>query len=133
MSRLVDLKTDIRVLFGEGTLSEVGALAKELGFSRTLLVTDPGVAEAGHLTHAHAFLEQAGIQALEFSDFGPNPDADMLERGRTFAAGMRVDSIIGLGGGSSLDCAKGINFLLTQGGSIHDFTGYGKERGQVLR
>ena len=128
----VDLKTDIRVLFGEGTLAQLGVLAKELGFSRTLLVADPGLARAGHLRHAHAFLDEAGIDALEFSDFGANPDAKMLESGRAYADGKRVDSIIGLGGGSSLDCAKGINFLLTQGGRIHDFQGYGKATKMML-
>ena len=46
--------------------------------------------------------------------------------------GKRIDSIIGLGGGSSLDCAKGINFLLTQGGAIHDFQGYGKATKPML-
>jgi alcohol dehydrogenase class IV len=126
MLKPLEFKTDIRVLFGEGALGHIGALAKELGFSRTLLVADPGLARAGHLSRAHAVLDEAGIQALEFSDFGPNPDADMLEAGRAFAAGKGIDSIIGLGGGSSLDCAKGINFLLTQGGRIFDFHGYGK-------
>jgi alcohol dehydrogenase len=126
MLKPLEFETDVRVLFGEGALGHIGALAKELGFSRTLLVADPGLARAGHLSRAHAVLDEAGIQALEFSDFGPNPDADMLESGRAFAAGKGVDSIIGLGGGSSLDCAKGINFLLTQGGQIFDFHGYGK-------
>ena len=74
----------------------------------------------------------AGVDAIEFSDFGPNPDADMLEAGRRYAAGKGIDSIIGLGGGSSLDCAKGINFLLTQGGAIHDFQGYGKAMKPML-
>ena len=126
------LQTDIRVVCGEGTLRQIGALAKELGFSRTLIVADPGVAKAGHLRHAHALLEQAGIEVLAFSEFGPNPDATMLESGRAFAEGRNVDSIIGLGGGSSLDCAKGINFLLTQGGRIHDFHGYGKATKPML-
>ena len=56
----------------------------------------------------------------------------MLETGKRFAAGKGIDSIIGLGGGSSLDCAKGINFLLTQGGVIHDFQGYGKAAKPML-
>ena len=56
----------------------------------------------------------------------------MLEAGRRHAAGERIDSIIGLGGGSSLDCAKGINFLLTQGGVIHDFQGYAKATRPML-
>jgi alcohol dehydrogenase len=130
--RELELETDIRVVFGEDALDQIGVLAKELGFSRTLLVADPGLARAGHLEHAHTCLDRAGIDAREFSDFGPNPDADMLERGRAFAEGQNVDSIIGLGGGSSLDCAKGINFLLTQGGTIHDFHGYGKATKAML-
>jgi alcohol dehydrogenase len=120
------------VLSGDGAIDRLGALAKELGFSRTLLVADAGLAKAGHLEHAHASLSAAGVDAIEFSEFGPNPDADMLEAGRRHAAGERIDSIIGLGGGSSLDCAKGINFLLTQGGAIHEFQGYGKATKPML-
>jgi alcohol dehydrogenase len=120
------------VVAGEGSVDRLGALARELGFSRTLLVADAGLVKAGHLEHAHASLECAGVNAIEFSDFGPNPDGDMLDAGRRFADGKGIDSIIGLGGGSSLDCAKGINFLLTQGGAIHDFQGYGKASKPML-
>jgi alcohol dehydrogenase len=120
------------VLSGEGSIDQLGALATELGFSRTLLVADAGLVQAGHLEHARASLEAAGVQTIEFSDFGPNPDADMLDAGRRHAQGRSIDSIIGLGGGSSLDCAKGINFLLTQGGAIHDFHGYGKATQPML-
>jgi alcohol dehydrogenase len=124
--------TDIRVVSGEGSIDRLGELAKELGFSRTLLVADAGLVKAGHLEHARASLEAAAVDTIEFSDFGPNPDADMLDAGRRHAAGKGIDSIIGLGGGSSLDCAKGINFLLTQGGAIHDFQGYGKATKPML-
>jgi len=128
----LQITTDIRVLAGEGSIDRIGALARELGFSRTLLVADAGLVRAGHLEHARASLETAGVRTFEFSQFGPNPDADMLEDGRRHAAGTRIDSIVGLGGGSSLDCAKGINFLLTQGGVIHDFQGYGKAAKPML-
>lgn len=124
--------TDIRVLTGDGSIDRLGALARELGFSRTLLVADAGLARAGHLEHAHASLEEAGVHTIDFSDFGPNPDADMVDAGSRYAADKRIDSIIGLGGGSSLDCAKGINLLLTQGGAIHDFQGYGKATKPML-
>ena len=128
----MQITTDIRVLTGDGSVDRVGELARELGFLRTLLVADAGLARAGHLAHAHASLEAAGVEAIEFSDFGPNPDADMLDAGRRFAEGKDIDSIIGLGGGSSLDCAKGINFLLTQGGVIQDLQGYGKATKPML-
>lgn len=123
---------DIRVVTGAGSIDRLGALAQELGFSRTLLVADAGLVEAGHLAHARASLESSGVHTIEFTGFGPNPDAGMLDAGRRYAEGKRIDSIVGLGGGSSLDCAKGINFLLTQGGAIHDFQGYGKAAKPML-
>ena len=70
------------MLSGEGSIDRLGELAKELGFSRTLLVADAGLVKAGHLEHARASLEAAAVDTIEFSDFGPNPDADMLEAGR---------------------------------------------------
>ena len=50
----------------------------------------------------------------------------MVEAGRAHAASLGIDSIVALGGGSSLDCAKGINFVLTNGGTMRDYRGFGK-------
>ena len=72
------------------------------------------------------------IETFSFHDFGADPDSEAIERGRLFAADLDVDSIIGLGGGSSLDCAKGINFPLTNGGRIQDYVGYGKATRPML-
>jgi alcohol dehydrogenase len=121
-----------RVLFGPGTAARLGALARELGFRRTLLVADKGVADAGYVESARRSLEAAGVEAVPFHDFGQNPDSSMVEAGRAFAAPLGIDSLIGLGGGSSLDCAKGINFLLTNGGVMSDYRGYGKARTPLL-
>lgn len=127
-----ELKTDTRVLFGQDMLGQLGKMAREFGFTRTLLVADAGLIEAGHLAHARKFLTDEGIDTFAFSEFGQNPDADMIEAGRASAAAQRVDSIVGLGGGSSLDCTKGINLLLTQGGAIRDYQGYGKATKPML-
>ena len=70
--------------------------------------------------------------AAWFSNFGANPDSSAAERGACLAAEAGVDSIIALGGGSSLDCAKAINFLLTNGGSMRDYRGYAKARKPML-
>jgi alcohol dehydrogenase len=56
----------------------------------------------------------------------------MVEAGRAYAAPLEIDGIIGLGGGSSMDCAKGINFVLTNGGTMRDYRGYGKARCPML-
>ena len=56
----------------------------------------------------------------------------MVEAGRAVAADARIDSIVALGGGSSLDCAKGINFVLTNGGTMRDYWGHGKASRPLL-
>ncbi len=132
MMTAFDFQPRTRVIFGAGALSRVGALAKELGFRRTLLVADGGVVQAGYVAAAIGALEAAGIEAVPFHDFGQNPDSAMVEAGRVFCAPLGIDSMIGLGGGSSLDCAKGINFLLTNGGQMADYRGYGKARTPLL-
>lgn len=121
-----------RIVFAHGAIERLGALARELNFTRTLLVADRGVLQAGHVAPALHLLEAAGIQATGYHDFGENPDSAMIEAGCRFAAPLGVDSIVALGGGSSLDCAKGINFLLTNGGSIGDYRGYGKATAPLL-
>ena len=127
-----DFQPRIRVVFGHRTLARLGALAHEIGFRRTLLVADPGVVEAGHAVEAQRLLEAAGIDSTLFSAFDVNPDSAMIDAGVRFAEPLRVDSIVGLGGGSSLDCAKGINFVLTNGGRIADYRGYGKASTPLL-
>ena len=124
MALRFDLRT--RVVFGEGRFDELGALASESGFRRTLLVADPGMVAAGYVAQAAAFLEAAGVAVVSFHKFGENPDTRMVEAGRDFASSQDVDSLVALGGGSSLDCAKGINFLLTNGGRMQDYWGWAK-------
>ncbi|MDQ3685177.1 MAG: iron-containing alcohol dehydrogenase [Acidobacteriota bacterium] len=127
-----DFQPHTRVVFGAGALARLGELAHGLSFRRTLLVADVGLVAAGHVEQALKFLRATGIEVFTFHDFGSNPDTVMVERGRAYSAPLRVDSIIGLGGGSSLDCAKGINFLLTNGGSMRDYRGYGKAKHPML-
>jgi alcohol dehydrogenase len=121
-----------RVIFGIGVFERLGEWAGELGFRRTLLVADPGMVGAGYVDAATKLLGQAGIEVFTFHEFGENPDSAMVEAGRAFASTLDIDSIIGLGGGSSLDCAKGINFVLTGGGTMRDYWGYGKASRSML-
>src|SRR3954466_15126951 len=121
-----DFEPRTRVVFGRGTVARVGQLAKGFHFQRTLLVADRGLVKAGHVAAVTAALESDDVAVVPFHDFGQNPDSQMIESGRQFAEPHRVDSIVALGGGSSLDCAKGINFVLTNGGSARDYRGYGK-------
>ena len=105
-----------RLIFGESAVRELAPAARELGFRRTLLVSDPGLVESGHVETVSGILAESGVQVYGFHDFGPDPDSRMVERGAKYARPLEVDSVVGLGGGSSMDCAKGINFLLGGGG-----------------
>ena len=121
-----------RLVFGSGTIERLGTLTRELGLSRPLLVTDRGLRAAGHVERVLGRLRDAGVEAAVFDACEANPDGAMVERGVAFAARCRPDAVIGLGGGSPLDCAKGINLLLTNGGTIADYKGYGLARKPLL-
>src|SRR5215213_5188931 len=127
-----DFQSRPRVVFGYGSIARLGALARELGFRRSLLVADRGLMDSGYVEEAARLLRVAGVEVEAFHDFEADPDTRMVEAGRAFSAGLKIDSIIGLGGGSSLDCAKGINFLLTNGGRVQDYRGYGKTTRPLL-
>jgi alcohol dehydrogenase len=120
------------VVFGAGVIDRLGELARELDFRRTLLVADHGLLASGHVDEAVGPLEKAGVEVFRFHDFEVNPDTRMIEAGTAFVSPLKIDSIIGLGGGSSLDCAKGINFLLTNGARMSDYRGYGKATKPML-
>jgi len=130
--RPFDFQLRTRVVFGEGALARLGDLARELSFTRTLIVADRGIVAAGHVDRAAASLHAAGIAPAFFHDFDANPDSRMVEAGRAQAAASAIDSIVAIGGGSSLDCAKGINFILTNGGTIGDYRGFGKASRPML-
>ena len=122
----------VRVVFGVGSLDQVGTLATELAFTRALIVADKGIVSAGFAERTARRLESAGIASVVFDGFDANPDTRMVEAGRAFATAHAVDGIVAIGGGSSLDCAKGINFVLTNGGSMRDYRGHGKAAKPML-
>ena len=127
-----DFQPRTRVVFGAGVIEQLGELARELNFRRTLLVADRGLVASGHVDEAVGPLNKAGVEVFRFHDFEVNPDSRMVENGTASVAPLHIDSIIGLGGGSSMDCAKGINFLLTNGGRMSDYRGYGKATHPML-
>ena len=127
-----DLVLRTRVVFGAGTLARLGELAAELNFKHTLIVSDKALLPTGFAERAKVLLAEAGITSCSFHDFEPNPDSRMVDVGRIYAASQRIDSIVALGGGSSLDCAKGINFVLTNGGTMRDYWGHDKATRPML-
>jgi len=122
------LRVPPTLLFGPGCLADVPALLRELGAERPLVVTDPGVAAAGHAERLLAALEQAGIDAQAWDGVAPDPDEGHAERcAERIAAGGHA-SVIALGGGSVIDAAKVAAVLATNGGKASDYFGFDRVR-----
>ncbi len=121
-----------RVVFEVGGLDRLGELARELGGHRCLLVSDPGLRSTTHPGRAQASLRAAGLEVVLFDDVEENPTSRNVEAGVVVARRETTDLIVAVGGGSSMDCAKGINFLLTNGGSMRDYKGFGKATRPML-
>ena len=103
-----------------------------MGGRRTLIVTDPGVRATGHPERAAALIGRDSGEVLVFDGVEENPTTRHVDAGTHLAREHGVDLIVGFGGGSAMDCAKGINFLLTNGGKMVDYWGSGKATQPML-
>jgi alcohol dehydrogenase len=121
-----------RIVFGPGKIDALGELAGELGARRALVVSDPGIVQAGHTEKGLAALRRAGIEAHVFDQVEENPTTANVDAGVVAARRYDPEILIGLGGGSSMDCAKGINFVYTNGGKVSDYWGVGKATKPML-
>ena len=123
-----------RVVFRRQALEEVGRLTRELGGQRVLVVSDAGVIGAGHLDRALTYLRGASLLPFVFDRVEGNPTTRHVEAGVNFAReNQPIDFIVALGGGSVMDCAKGINFIFTNGGKMEDYRGANKAAHPMLR
>jgi alcohol dehydrogenase len=113
----------VRVVFGPGTLGRLGELTKAQRIRCVLLVTDPGIQAAGHVDPAETALRQARLHVTVFDGARENPTIEHVGAGLEVAQSRQVDCIVAIGGGSAMDCAKGINLLYTNGGEISDYHG----------
>ena len=127
-----DFQLRTRFVSGPGSVQQLGPLACELGARRALLVSDRGVVAAGHAQYGLDALRRAGLECELYQELQQNPTTDDVERGAAVARQLQPDVLVGLGGGSSMDCAKGINFLLTNGGRMQDYWGEGKAQRPML-
>jgi alcohol dehydrogenase len=119
-------------MFGVNCVETIGELARGLPASRILLVTDPGIVAAGHSDRVRRFLEKAGLRVSVFDQSEENPTTRCVEACLQIANDNSVDAFVAVGGGSSLDTAKGCNFLITNGGRMQDYWGTGKAAKTLL-
>jgi alcohol dehydrogenase len=129
---ILDFQPRTRIVFGVGTIDRLGDLVRENSGTRVLLVTDPGIVAAGHVQRATRSLSVAGIYCACFDGVVENPTTEGVDSCLAAARQEQIDFLVGLGGGSSIDTAKGCNFLLTNGGRMEDFWGVGKATRPML-
>jgi len=127
-----DLQLKTRLIFGNNKIDEIGAYAKTTGGQNVLLVTDPGIVASGMHRRALNSLHDAGFKVFVFDDVIQNPTTETVNACTKFAADKNIDLIVGFGGGSSIDAAKGCNFILTNGGAMQDYWGKGKATKPML-
>ncbi len=122
----------IRVTAGVSSVEHLGSEAAALGAKHALLITDPGLVRAGHAERARQAIQRAGLEVSTFTEVHENPSTEDVAKGVEAARTSGADVLVALGGGSAMDCTKGTNFVLTNGGEMADYWGYGKASKPML-
>ena len=106
---------------GGGSLAELPAMLQRLGLMKPLIVTDPFLARSGHLERATGHLDRCGIPWKVFSDTVADPTTAVAEIGASRLAEGGFDSLVAIGGGSSIDTAKAMSVLAANDGQMRDY------------
>lgn len=111
------------VRFGRGTVKEIGVLLKELKVEKIMLVYDKGVYHAGLTKPVETSVKREDIEIVPFDKVQPNPEDKTICEGAALAREKKVQAVVAVGGGSAMDCAKGINVLFANPEPIVQYEG----------
>jgi alcohol dehydrogenase class IV len=114
------------VITGAGASEKVGEQAKRLGATNALIITDPGIAKIGYADQIAKHLHNSGVANSIFSDVTPDPTLQNVTDGLKQYLAENCDVIVSIGGGSAIDCGKGIAIKLTNNGEFADYMGVDK-------
>lgn len=121
------LLQEARILYGAGKVQETGALLRRLGVDKALVVCDEGVKKAGIVERVTNSLTQAQVEFALFDKVQADPPSEVVDEGAAFCRAERCGAVIAVGGGNSIDTAKGINLLRCNPGKIMDYAGQKNE------
>ncbi|MFC1949130.1 iron-containing alcohol dehydrogenase [Chloroflexota bacterium] len=110
----------VRLVFGDGAIDQLGEEAKAIG-KKALIVTYPDIRKVGLLDRVEKNLKENGVDTLAFEEVEPNPRSSTIDRGADIVRKEKVDLVIGLGGGSAMDAAKGIATASSGKTSVWDY------------
>ncbi|HEY6838319.1 MAG TPA: iron-containing alcohol dehydrogenase [Geobacteraceae bacterium] len=114
------------IIFGRGSMSQIGESVVRIGVSKVFLVSDEGVINAGWVEEAVHYLRAVGLETEIFSALSTNPKDFEVSEGVVRYEKSGCDGIVAVGGGSPTDVAKAIATLATNGGELHDYEGINK-------
>ncbi|RFA34014.1 alcohol dehydrogenase [Virgibacillus dokdonensis] len=121
MYKLHTFEIPTTIKHGIDSIQSIGNEVKQLGVSKALLVTDPGIYEAGVTQPVETHLKKAGIEVVVFNKVEPNPPVRLIAEGSKLYKEKGCDGLIAVGGGSSMDTAKGIGVEATHQGSVLEY------------
>ena len=124
--------TSRSIQFGAGELAQIGSLARQRIGTRVMLVTDPGMMSTGIIERALDFLEKAGVEVELFNEVEADPPEAVILKAAEQARAGRLEGVIGLGGGSSLDVAKLVALLAVGRETLEEVYGVGNAKGPRL-
>jgi 1,3-propanediol dehydrogenase len=118
------LKFEIpEIIFGRGSIEQLGQCSRRLGGDKVMVVTDPGIIANGWIDEALGHLQREGLKAVVYDHVVSNPRAFHVEQGAEEYTRQECDVIIAIGGGSPMDTAKGVAILASNQGRIVDYVG----------
>lgn len=110
-----------RVLCGQGVIHQLGEIAALFGGRKALIVTGQGMMKSGTIDKITAVLRESGLDYTIFDEVVPDPPIAACEKGYRVFQNTGCDMVIGVGGGSNIDCAKGINILRYNPGPLMQY------------
>lgn len=123
---------NVKLIVGENCHKEIGTALKDSSYKKAFIVYDKGVKMTGIIDKVLDSLKASDIEYVEFDKVLPDPPAEVVDEGGELCIKAQCDCVIGIGGGSAIDTAKGINILRVNGGKILDYADPNKEMKKSL-
>lgn len=121
-----------KIVFGNGSFDQLSAHLEDLKVKKPMVVIDRGFARTGFAQKAAGVLQKDGFKPIVFEEVDPEPRIELADKGAAIAAKSKCDGVIGIGGGSAMDCAKAIAVLTANRGKAIDYLGLNNVPGPGL-
>lgn len=116
-----ELMQRAHLIFGAGKRAEIGEVLAQIGAKRALVVCDEAVRKLGIAAQVVRYIEASGRESVVYDKVAADPPAEIIDEGADFCRAQNCGAVVAVGGGSSIDTAKGINLLRFNAGSILDY------------